>query len=233
MQLRHLGVDPDEANLFQRLANAIVYADAALRPSSDALSRESLDLQSLWAQGISGDRPIVLAFIDESDDIEIIRQLLRAHEYWRMKNLAADLVIINEKAHSYDQDLQSALESLVRGSQFRVSPERGDALGNIFLLKADLISPQLRTMLQAVARAVIFSRRGTLSEQVNRSQRSGPAPLPAAPVTAVLRAKKVPVRRWRLRTSLSRTAWEASMKTDASMWSSSAKACARPSRGST
>ena len=102
VQLRHLGVDPDEANLFQRLANAIIYADAALRPSSDALSRESLDLQSLWSQGISGDRPIVLAFIDESDDIEIIRQLLRAHEYWRMKNLAADLVIVNEKAHSYD-----------------------------------------------------------------------------------------------------------------------------------
>ena len=195
VQLRHLGVDPDEANLFQRLANAIVYADAALRPSSDALSRESLDLQALWGQGISGDRPIVLAFIDESDDIEIIRQLLRAHEYWRMKNLAADLVIINEKAHSYAQDLHSALESLVRGSQFRVSPERGDALGNIFLLKADLISPQLRTILQAVARAVIFSRRGTLSEQVNRSQRSGPAPLPEVQVPPSTREKSpgVPV----------------------------------------
>jgi cyclic beta-1,2-glucan synthetase len=189
VQLRHLGVDPDEANLFQRLANAIIYADAALRPSSDALSRESLDLQLLWSQGISGDRPIVLAFIDESDDIEIIRQLLRAHEYWRMKNLAADLVIVNEKAHSYNQDLQGVLESLVRGSQFRVSPERGDALGNIFLLKADLISPQLRTLLQAVARAVIFSRRGTLSEQVNRSQRSGPASLPAAPVSPPAREK--------------------------------------------
>jgi cyclic beta-1,2-glucan synthetase len=192
VQLRHLGVDPDEANLFQRLGNAILYADAALRPSSDTLSRESLDLQALWSQGISGDRPIVLAFIDESDDIEIIRQLLRAHEYWRMKNLAADLVIVNEKAHSYAQELHNALESLVRGSQFRVSPERGDALGNIFLLKADLISPQLRTLLQAVARAVIFSRRGTLSEQVNRSQRSGPAALPPASPAPPSREKSPP-----------------------------------------
>jgi len=187
VQLRHLGVDPDEANLFQRLANAIVYADAALRPSSDALSRESLDLGALWAQGISGDRPIVLASIDESDDIEIIRQLLRAHEYWRMKNLAADLVIINEKAHSYAQDLHSALESLVRGNQLRVSPERGDSLGNIFLLKADLISPQLRTILQAVARAVIFSRRGTVSEQVSRSQRPSTAVAPAIPTRSPAR----------------------------------------------
>ena len=181
VQLRHLGIDPDEANLFQRMANAILYADAALRPSSDALSRGSLDLGALWSQGISGDRPIVLAFIDESDDIEIIRQLLRAHEYWRMKNLPADLVIVNEKAHSYAQELQGALEALVRGSQLRVSPESGDALGKIYLLKADLISPQLRAILQGVARAVIFSRRGTLSEQVNRSQRSAPAVVPAAP----------------------------------------------------
>jgi cyclic beta-1,2-glucan synthetase len=194
VQLRHLGVDPDEANLFQRLANAILYADAALRPSSDALSRASLDLASLWSQGISGDRPIVLAFIDESDDIEIIRQLLRAHEYWRMKNLPVDVVIVNEKAHSYAQDLHGALESLVRGNQLRVSPESGDALGNIYLLKADLLSPQLRAILQSVARAVLFGRRGTLSEQINRSQRSGPAlpPVPAEVSPARERSASAP-----------------------------------------
>ena len=187
VQLRHLGIGPDEANLFQRLANAIVYADSTLRPSSDALSRSSLDLRALWAQGISGDRPIVLAFIDEADDIEIIRQLLRAHEYWRMKQLPVDLVIVNEKAYSYAQELQSSLESLVRGSQSRLSAETGDALGNIFLLRADLIAPQLRAILQAVARAVIFSRRGTLSEQVNRSQRSGLGATAARAISPTMR----------------------------------------------
>ncbi|HVB56534.1 MAG TPA: glucoamylase family protein [Candidatus Acidoferrales bacterium] len=173
VQLRHLGIGADEADLYQKLANAIVYADASLRPSSDTLSHSALDLGALWACGISGDRPIVLALIDEAEDIEIIRQLLRAHEYWRMKRLPADLVIVNEKPQSYVQDLQSALEALVRGSQLRLSPETGDALGRVFLLRGNLISPQLRTTLQGLARVVLFSRRGTLSEQVNRSQRSG------------------------------------------------------------
>ena len=69
----------------------------------------------------------------------MIRQLLRAHEYWRMKQLSADLVIVNEKPPSYLQDLQGALEALVRGSQMRLSPETGGVRGGIFLLRGDLI----------------------------------------------------------------------------------------------
>ena len=53
----------------------------------------------------------------------MIRQLLRAHEYWRMKQLSADVVIINEKAASYMQDFQGSLEALVHGSQLRLSPD--------------------------------------------------------------------------------------------------------------
>ena len=42
--------------------------------------------------------PIVLVRIDEPEDLGIVRQLLRAHEYWRLKGLAVDLVILNEQA---------------------------------------------------------------------------------------------------------------------------------------
>ena len=106
VQLHHLGIDLEEAHLFQRLANSVLYSDASLRPSSDVLSRSTLERSALWAHGISGDLPIVLVRIDEAEDVEIVRQLLRAHEYWRMKQLSADLVIINEKPSSYAQDLQ-------------------------------------------------------------------------------------------------------------------------------
>ena len=171
VQLHHWGIGPDEANLFQRLANAILYSDPSLRPSSDVLSRTNLDLGPLWSYGISGDLPIVLVLIDEEEEIDIVRQVLRAHEYWRMKQLAVDVVIINDKPTSYEQGLQNSLEGLVRGTRVRVSPEVHDGLGNVYLLRADLISTQGRTMLESIARAVLFSRRGSLSEQVTRSQR--------------------------------------------------------------
>ena len=177
VQLRHLGISTEEAHLFQRLANAVVYSDATLRPGSEVLSGTALDKSVLWAQGISGDLPIVVARIDDADDVDMIRQLLRAHEYWRMKQLSADVVIINEKATSYMQDLQGSLESLVRGSQLRLSPDTSGASGKIFLLRADLLSPQTRDQLQAAARVVLLSRRGTLSDQMTRSQQEkGSAP---------------------------------------------------------
>jgi len=172
VQLHHLGIDLNEAHLFQRLANSVFYSDASARPSSDVLTRNTLERSALWVHGISGDLPIVVVRIDEPEDVEIVRQLLRAHEYWRMKQLSADVVIINEKPSSYAQELQTSLDGLVRGSRLRLSPDTSHVRGNIFLLRADLLSPQERALLQTVARSVLLSRRGTLSEQITRSQRA-------------------------------------------------------------
>ncbi|HEY3485776.1 MAG TPA: glucoamylase family protein, partial [Ilumatobacteraceae bacterium] len=105
VQLHHGGIDHDEAHLFQRLANRVVYSDPSLRPPSEVLQRNGQGPQGLWAHGISGDLPIVLVRIRETEDLEIVRQLLRAHQYWRLKLLAVDLVVVNERASSYTQDL--------------------------------------------------------------------------------------------------------------------------------
>ena len=112
------------------------------------MSRCALDLPALWAHGISGDLPIVLARIDEAEHVGIIRQLLRAHEYWRLKQLPVDVVILNEKPPSYDQDLQTQLDEIVRAGRQRLSSEAGENYGNIFLLRGDLISAQERALLQ-------------------------------------------------------------------------------------
>src|SRR5450631_3038349 len=97
VQLHHLGITPDEAHLFQRLANRVMYSDLTLRPSPEILKRNALGPSALWAHGISGDLPIVLCRIDEAEHLETVRQLIRAHYYWQMKQLAVDLVIVNER----------------------------------------------------------------------------------------------------------------------------------------
>jgi cyclic beta-1,2-glucan glucanotransferase len=174
VQLRHLGIDPDEAYLFQELAGHILYSDPAVRPSSAVLTRNTQGPSALWQYGISGDIPIVLVRIDEPEDQEIVRQLLRAHEYWRMKQLAVDLVILNEQGPSYVQDLQGSLEAHVRAGQSRLQSEGDKPSGGVFVLRGDLISAEDRALLQTAARAVLLSRRGSLAEQIAR-QRSEPA----------------------------------------------------------
>jgi cyclic beta-1,2-glucan synthetase len=178
VQLHHLGIAPDEAHLFQGLASRILYSDRALRPAADVLARHAGGPPQLWAHGISGDVPIVVVRIDQPEDVGIVRQLLRAHEYWRMKQLAVDLVIVNERAPSYVQDLQTLLETVVRTGQAAV-PAGSTPRGSVFIVRGDHITSQQRDVLQSAARAVLLSRRGTLAEQVLRAQRSEIAPVPA------------------------------------------------------
>jgi cyclic beta-1,2-glucan synthetase len=165
VQLHHLGIDRDEAHLFQRLANHVIYSDSTLRPSSSALKRDARTQAALWPQGISGDLPIVLVRIDDVEDVAIVRQLLRAHQYWRMKQLAVDLVILNERSVSYAQELQASLEALVRASQSRSAIEEENARGNVIVLRADLMTDEARGAIRSAARAVLLSRRGGLAEQ--------------------------------------------------------------------
>jgi cyclic beta-1,2-glucan synthetase len=168
VQLRHLGIDSAEAGLFQRLAGHLLYADASVRAPPHTIRDGSGPPSGLWAQRISGDVPILLLRIDAVEDIAIARQLMQAHEYWQMKGLAADLVILNERAASYVQDLQNALETLARLSQSRPQPGAHSVRGSVFVLRADLISEQTRGLLSAVARVVLVARRGALADQLDR-----------------------------------------------------------------
>ena len=57
VQLRHLGMDASQANLFQQLAGHILFADATARASTDNLRRGAAGPAGLWSESISGDLP--------------------------------------------------------------------------------------------------------------------------------------------------------------------------------
>ena len=89
------------------------------------------------ADGISGDFPIFVVRIGDVADLEIVAQALRFQEYMRARGMIADLVIVNEQASSYVQDLQQAIETLCENSRLR-----GKELGprqHIFAVRRDLM----------------------------------------------------------------------------------------------
>jgi len=188
VELHHLGIATEEAMIFQRLAGHLLYNDAALRPSSDVLNRRNGAQPALWAHGISGDLPIVLVRIDDADDLGIVRQLLRAFEYWRLKQLDVDLVILNERLSSYVQDLQTALEALTRAGLSRPRIQSEAVRGGVFILRSDIIPGETRLALLVAARAVLLSRHGSLAEQLDRLEQDPPPVPPSAPA-AQLRLK--------------------------------------------
>ncbi len=183
VQLHHLGIESDEAHLFQRLANRILYSDPSLRPSPSVLAQNELGPAGLWPHGISGDLPIVLVRIDEIEELDIVRQLLRAHEYWRLKLLDVDLVILNEHGATYAEELHEALETLVRTSQSILVRDGHPVHGGVYVLRGDQLSTGDRTLLQTAARAVLLSRGGSLADQVIRLDRPERIAPPSPPTT--------------------------------------------------
>ncbi len=178
VEMSHLNVDAEEAHLFQRLAARIVYSDPSLRPRSHVLALNTKAQSSLWAYGISGDLPIMVARINKAQDLAIIRKLVRGHEYLHYKGLTIDLVILNDNPTTYLQSLQKELETMIRTSGLGGLQDKP---GGVFLRRTDQMPEDDRILLHSVARAVIVAERGLLEDQLERPQVEEPLPAKFVP----------------------------------------------------
>ncbi len=163
--LRHLGISSDAALLYERLASRALYLDGSLRASPELQAENTLGQEGLWPYSISGDLPIVLIRVGEDDALALIRQVLEAQEYWRLKGLGADIVILNEHPTSYLDETHEQITTLLSDGPWRGWKERP---GGVYLLRADHMADSDRTLLIAVARAVLHGNRGTLANQIDR-----------------------------------------------------------------
>ena len=134
---RHLGISSDEAVLFERLASRVLYTDASLRARARAAGENTLGQEGLWPHSISGDLPILLVRVVEEDDLPLVRQVLQAQEYWRLKGLAADVVVVNENPLGYLDAMQAALEALLDEGPWRSWRHRP---GGAYLLRGERLS---------------------------------------------------------------------------------------------
>ena len=169
--LRQLNATEADSHLHARLAGSVIYANASLRAEPFVLARNRRGQSGLWGYAISGDLPIVLLRIGDAANIQLVRQLVQAHAYWRMKGLAVDLVIWNEDQGGYLQQLQEQIMALITSG---IEAGVIDRPGGIFVRPAAQISAEDRILLQSVARAVITDSRGTLAEQLDHAALTEP-----------------------------------------------------------
>ena len=163
--LRHLNASEADGQLYARLAGPLIYANPARRAAPGVLLNNRRGQSGLWAYGISGDAPIVLLRISDPTRIELVRQVLQAHSYWRMKGLPVDLVILNEDVSVYRQPLQDQIFSLIATG---IEAQMLDKPGGIFVRRLEQVSSEDRVLLQSVARLVLADENGTLIEQLER-----------------------------------------------------------------
>lgn len=176
-ELREAGVAGDGAQHLQALLSAVLQTRRELRPDASVLAANRLGQPGLWPHGISGDRPILLVHASRPEDLQLLRELLAAHAYWRRRSVSIDLVILDEGATVYEQPLRASLEREIAksgGSEWRDRP------GGIFVVRAGLLSPEDLTLLEAVAGAVLDAAQGGLAAQLAGLRHARrPARLPA------------------------------------------------------
>jgi len=171
--LGHLGASEAEARRYGELASAVVFPAGACRAPGGILRRNRKGLSGLWGHAISGDLPIVLLRVSDTDNLELVRDMLKAHAFWRMRGLHCDLVIWNEDASGYRRVLNDRiLELIAAGTEAQLL----DRPGGVFVRHVEDFSEEDRVLLQAVSRVVMRDTDGTLDQQLDRWQRAAVPP---------------------------------------------------------
>ncbi len=183
--LRQINATEADAQLYGRLCGSVIYANASLRADPGLIVANRRGQSGLWGYAISGDLPIVLLRIGDPANIELVRQLVQAHTYWRLKGLAVDLVIWNEDHAGYRQLLQERIMGLIAAG---VETTMSSRPGGIFVRPIDQISSEDRVLFKTVSRAIISDSFGALADQINRRD-SEP---PLVPRLAQTRSRRAP-----------------------------------------
>ena len=165
LELRDLGISPQEAVTLERLASRLVLTDPYSPLKVKTPVENGLQMSGLWSIGISGDLPILLVRVEDLEHAPLVRQALLAHQYWRHKGLVADLVILNTRPTGYADDLDDRLRLLVRTGH---ALQLLDKPGGVFLRRADQMHPDVLNLLRSVARATLEGDAGSLELQLNR-----------------------------------------------------------------
>ncbi len=166
--LRQINAVESDAQLYARLAGSIIFSNQLLRADSSVIIRNWQTQSGLWSYAISGDIPIVLVQIEDGSNIQIVKQMIQAHAYWRLKGLIVDLVIWNDDFGGYRQVLLNQIQGLITTG---INTDLKDQSGGIFVRSAEQISNQDRILFQTVAHVIISDKYGTLEDQLNRRTR--------------------------------------------------------------
>ena len=177
--LRQINASESDAHLYRRIANSILYNNASLRAAPAVLIKNRRGQSGLWGYSISGDLPIVLVQIKEQANIELVRQMIQACAYWRLKGLFVDLVIWNEDHGGYQRSLHEQIEALIVST---AEDKRSHRSGGIFVRSSEQISNEDRLLFQSAARAIITDDKGALAAQIDRSDPPTAAVAPFVPV---------------------------------------------------
>ena len=111
--------------------------------------------------------------VSKMEHLEMAKQMLTAHEFFKLKGLAIDLILLNEFGSSYEQPVQERLQEMVSVSHAR---ELIDRPGGVYIRQSANIPKDDLNLLLAAARLVIDAEKGCIADQLHIDDKTYKAP---------------------------------------------------------
>ncbi len=172
VELEYLSLKSTEIELYRHMLSHILFISPLKRRQESVIKKNTKGQEGLWAYGVSGDLPIVLAIISKSQQADLVKELLSAHEYWRIKGFHVDLVFLNQDEGSYTQPLFNLLQDMISVSHAR---DLREVSGGVFVKQGNQMSQEDINLLITAARIVINGSNGSLAAQMKTKDKDVPA----------------------------------------------------------
>ncbi|MGB4589336.1 MAG: glucoamylase family protein [Clostridiaceae bacterium] len=163
VEYRYLNIKAEEMVLYQEMIGSILFNSRQRLRYIDQIRKNTKGQSALWPYGISGDRPIVMVIIENSEDIGILTPLLKAHEYWRMKEMNVDLLIICREESSYASPLYNLIKEIAYSKQNHEVLKR---YGDMFIVSSNIMAPGDMELFCAVSRLIFNGTKGSIKNQL-------------------------------------------------------------------
>ncbi|MBR6033598.1 MAG: hypothetical protein IKP28_02510 [Clostridia bacterium] len=164
---RYLNIKDTETDLYQKMLGYLLLQNQLKSIDSKKLPKEIYSQEELWKLGISGDIPMIVAKIKDANDSHVISDLLKAKEFFILKNCDVDIVIINEEKNAYEQYTKEKIENAIfeRHLEYLVGKENG-----IYIINSNNIDKHQKNSLIFRSNITIDAGKGNLKEQLEEME---------------------------------------------------------------
>ena len=157
-EARYLGIKGKEIEKYQKILSYLLFQNNSKKLYiNDVLKDCTFKQCDLWKYGISGDVPILLVKIKDVNDIYVVEDLLKAYEYFRIKNIKIDFVILNEEENIYEKYVKEEIERKIQNRQLAYLQ---NAKGGIYILNSKEIEDE--ELLEFKANLIIDASKGNV-----------------------------------------------------------------------
>ena len=148
-------IDPKDWPAISLLASLLTYPSGTMRCDAPTIRASKLGQPQLWGLGLSGDLPILV--VRNPSDREILLTLVAAQNFWRIRGLACDLVLLQTSGSGYAEPVRDEIGGLL--DELGLSAMLGRS-GGVHLIFSDQVGAEQTRLAQASARVVLDAEEG-------------------------------------------------------------------------